>query len=450
MAFNFLPYEQDQLFLMPPSVQEWVGEGSLARFTSEVVEELDGRGRLRAFYDRYRGDGWGHPAYHPRMLVKVLVYGYAVGVRSSRKLAQALEEHVGFRYLAANQQPDFRTISDFRKLHLEALEGLFAEVLGLCREAGLVQLGRVALDGRRLPGNASLYRNRTKAELRALAEAILREAEETDAQEDERLGEDQRGDELPPGLRTPQERLKRIRAALDVQAQKAAEVKAKGKARQEARDKRPGRRKGREPQAEGRERDKEKAEQFRANTTDADSRVLSSRHGRVQGYNGQALVDCRSQVIVAEDVTNAADDRAHLALMLARCVEQNGQAPAQCLADAGYWSDANARAGGATTELFIAVDREDRTLRGDGEGGGGRSQTPAAEAMRAKLRTPQGRAIYRERSRSAEPVFGQMCMRNLNRFWLRGLRKVRVEWSLFCTTHDLLKLWRSGWRPQPA
>src|SRR3972149_6447172 len=147
MAYNFLPYDPDQLLLLPPSISEWVGEGSLARFVSDVVEELDTDGRLAAFYAGYREDGWGHPGYHPRMLVKVLLYGYCCGVTSSRKIARALENDVAFRFLAANQQPDFRTINEFRKAHLDALEGLFVEVLRLCREAGLARMGRGGLGG---------------------------------------------------------------------------------------------------------------------------------------------------------------------------------------------------------------------------------------------------------------------------------------------------------------
>lgn len=180
MAYNFLPYNQDQLYLMAPSLDEWVGEESLARFVSEVVDHLEAEGKLAPFYARRREDGWGRACYHPVMMVKVILYGYAVGLRSSRKLMRALEEHVPLRYLAANQRPDFRTIAAFRREHGEALERLFEEGLGLCREAGLVELGRVALDGRRVKGNAALERNRTREQLRKEVRAIFEEAERID------------------------------------------------------------------------------------------------------------------------------------------------------------------------------------------------------------------------------------------------------------------------------
>jgi transposase len=213
MAHNFLPYNQDQLYLLPPSVRDWVAEGSLACFISDLVNELASKGELAAFFAKYRADGWGRAAYHPCMMLKVLLYGYAIGVRSSRKLAHALLYDVAFRYLAANQQPDFRTISDFRKLHLPAIEGLFVTVLGICRKAGLVDLGCVALDGRKLPGNTTPASSRTQEQLRRIAQEILKEAEEVDAEEDQRLG-DKRGDELPEELQTAEGRRQRIREAL--------------------------------------------------------------------------------------------------------------------------------------------------------------------------------------------------------------------------------------------
>src|SRR6266545_977822 len=178
VSYNFLPYAQDQLLLMPPSLTEWVSEDSLARFVSELVDAMQARGELAAFFAAYRVDGWGRAAYHPCLMIKVLLYCYAVGVRSSRRIAQALEHDIAVRYLAANQQPDFRTIADSRKDHLAAFEQLFAAVLTLCQAAGLAKMGVVALDGRRVAGNAALDQNRTQASLeREMAAAILAEAE---------------------------------------------------------------------------------------------------------------------------------------------------------------------------------------------------------------------------------------------------------------------------------
>jgi transposase len=449
VSYNFLPYNQDQLYLMPPSMAEWVGEGSLARFVSDVVNEFDAKGKLSSFYARYRKDGWGRGAYHPCMMVKVLLYGYAVGLRSSRKLAQALEQNVAFRYLAANQQPDFRTVSDFRKEHLTALNGLFVEVLKLCKRAGLVKLGAVALDGRRVAGNTTIERNRTKTNLRELVKQILQEAEETDAREDKQFGEDRRGDELPEELRTREQRLKRIREALaqaELEDKKVAERQAERMQRWEARKVK----KGPRPKPQPRQRERDQLEKFRPNTTDPESRTLKTRKGWIQGYNGQTMVDCTSQVIVAQDLTNEADERANLARMLERCEQQAGARPTQCLADAGYWSEQNAQLDGPGTELFIAVDAEAKMRNPVRQPAEKATQLPEAQRMREKLQTPHGRKIYKQRGRTVEPVFGQMAMRDLNRFLLRGLQKVRGEWSLWCATHNLLKLWRAGWTPKPA
>jgi transposase len=203
MSFNFRPYAQDQLFLMPPSVQEWVQKDSLVCFLADAVDQLDAAGRLGGFYARYRSDGWGASAFHPVMMVKVLLYGYTNGVTSSRRLSSLLEVDVAFRYLAANEQPDHRTINGFRTTHRVALERLFLDVLELCREAGLVKLGRVALDGHRVAGNATQTKNRKRAQLEKEVQKLLDEAARVDAEEDRQHGADMRGDELPSGLKDP-------------------------------------------------------------------------------------------------------------------------------------------------------------------------------------------------------------------------------------------------------
>jgi transposase len=457
VAHNFRPYNQDQLFLMPPSVKEWVAEDSLARFVSDVVDELGENGGLSAFYARYRGDGWGRAAYNPCMMVKVLLYGYALGVRSSRKLAQALVQDVAFRYLAANQQPDFRTISDFRKTHLKALEGLFVTSLDLCRKAGLLDLGCVALDGRKLRGNTTPASSRTRKQLEKLAQQILQEAEDVDAEEDRLFG-DKRGDELPEGLRTEAGRRERIRAALK-QVREEREALERGQAERvkawEEKKAAGEKQLGPKPSETPHTKRMARAEGYRANVTDPDSRLLKTRRGWVQGYNGQAMVDCTSQVIVAQDLTNKADDSVHLGLLLQRCQEQAGCLPKTCLADAGYWSEANAQLGGNGMELLIAVERESRTLdQPDKRPRTRLKQLPQAVRMRARLDTEEGRETYRKRASSVEPVFGQMHERGLNHFLLRGVVKVRAEWSLICSTHNLLKLFRAARKaklsPSPA
>lgn len=440
MSYNFLPYAQDQLFLMPPSVQEWVRKDSMVCFLSELVDRLDERGRLESFYARYRVDGWGAPAYHPVMMVKVLLYGYTSGVTSSRRLAALLEGDVAFRYLAANNQPDHRTIASFRTEHRAGLEGLFVDVLELCREAGLVKLGRVALDGHRVAGSASPAQNRKRAHLQQEIEALLQEAAAIDAEEDRRHGAEARGDELPSGLKDPRRRAERLQQALAELEKKEVALRQKQAeriARREEEERQTGRKKrGAKPKPAA---EVKLPEDARANSTDPESRVLKARHGGwLQGYNGQAMVECGSQVIIAQQLTNAEADVHQLAPMLGRCEEQAGARPRQVLADAGYWSEANGRLDGREgTDLLIA------TVHWPQENP---EQQVQREQMDAKLASEAGREAYAQRCTSVEPVFGQMVMRGLQRFCLRGKKKAQLEWSLWCTTHNLLKLWRSTLR----
>lgn len=446
MSYNFRPYEHDQLFLMPPSVKEWVAEDSLACFVSDVVDELESSGQLVAFFAQYRSDGWGAAAYHPVMMVKVLLYGYSVGIVSSRKLAEALRTHVDFRYLAANQQPDHRTIAVFRTTHREALEGLFTQILLLCREAGLVKLGRVALDGRRVAGSAAQDANRTREQLRAEVEALLAVSARTDAEEDAQYGIEVEGEELPPELKRAGARSQRLKQALKVLEEKEKALQEEQRKKIEARHeeaRRAGRKpRGPEPKSPGQIQLPPGA---RANATDPESRLTKNRRGYVQGYNGQAMAECGSQVIVARDLTNAENDLGQFLPMLQQCREQAGEAPEQVLADAGYWDEeVGAQDGKDGTDFLVAT----RTWANE------KAPRPERDRMAAKLAEEASRAAYAQRCSTIEPVFGQMEMRGLRRFLLRGLKKVKLEWSLWCTTHNLLKLWRAKLRAragvQPA
>jgi len=319
MSYHFLPYAQDQMYLMPPSIAEWVAEGSLARFVSEILEEMNREDALVSFYDQYRENGWGSAAYHPLMMVKILVYGYSVGITSSRRMAQALEEQVACRYLSANQYPDFRTIAEFRRRHLKALEGLFVQVLRLCREAGLVTMGRVALDGRKVAANAALDQNRTLSGIEWEVHQILKEAERLDRAEDRRYGPAHRGDELPEALRTRAGRLARLQEAkqrLQAAARQVHEAQTQRIRAREQQEAETGRKKrGRKLTAPEQVVDHEAT----VNLTDPDSRILKTRKGWLQGYNGQAMADCTSQVIVACEVTHEENDVRQLAPMLDRC-----------------------------------------------------------------------------------------------------------------------------------
>lgn len=440
MSYNFREYDQDQLLLMPPSVQEWVKEDSFARFLSDVIDQMDARGRLAAFYKPYRTDGWGSPAFHPVMMLKVILYAYTNGVTSSRRIDAMLEVDIAFRYLAGNNQPDFRTINGFRTTHLDALLGVFVDVLELCRDAGMVKLGRVALDGHRVAGDASLSENRKRDRLEQQVGQLLNEAALIDARENQQHGPDARGDELPSGLKNPRKRAEHLQRALDelqkredaLRREQEDRIALREKEERQAGRKKPGPKP--KPAAEVK-----LPEEARANRTDPESRVMKGRNGRyLQGYNGQAMVDCESQVIVAHDLTNEAADVHQLAPMLARCEEQAGARPVQTLVDAGYWSEENgALDGQAGTDLLIATvhwPREDPT------------QHPQRDRMEVKLESEEGKAAYAERCSTVEPVFGQMVTRGLERFRLRGMDKAGLEWSLWCTTHNLLKLWRRATR----
>lgn len=343
---------------------------------------------------------------------------------------------MAFRYLAANNQPDHRTIASFRTEHREALEGLFLDVLRLCQEAGLVKLGRVALDGHRVAGNASVSENRKRAQLETEIQSLLDEAARVDAEEDRQHGADARGDELPSGLKDPRRRAERLQEALAELEKKEAALRKEQEERIAAREK--------EEQQSGTKKRGRKLkapeelklpEDARANRTDPDSRVMKGRNGRyLQGYSGQAMADCDSQVIVAQQLTNDQADVHLLAPMLQRCQEQAGALPEQVLADAGYWSEANGVLDGECgTDLVIATVHWTREKA---------DQHPQRDRMQTKLESEAGRKAYAQRGTTIEPVFGQMVMRGLERFRLRGRKKAGLEWSLWCTTHNLLKLWR--------
>lgn len=435
MSYHFLPYEQEQMYLMPPSVQEWVREDSLARFISEVVDELGAKGRLARFYGAYREDGWGAAAYHPVMMLKVLLYAYSTGVASSRKIAAALEQDVGFRFLAANQTPDHRTVNAFRTQHREGIEGLFVEVLELCREAGLVKLGRVALDGTRVQGNSAIEQKQTRAQLEAAVQEMLINAEAVDRAEDEQHGLEVRGDELPEDLRSTRKRLEKLKAALAKLDEDRDRLREAQQKVVDEREKRSGIRRGRKPKDPA---GIELPEETTVNTTDPESQILSTRRGWVQGYNAQAMTECASQVIVAQQITQDHNDVQQLVPMLERCREQAGAAPETLVADAGYWSDENSKAGGETTALLIALPARPRTVKSE--------PSPERQAMELRLSEAANREAYAERKCTIEPVFGQIRTRGLHSFHLRGKLKAALEWSLWCTTHNLLKLWRARGR----
>ena len=440
MTKSFRPWKVDEVWLLPPSVQEFVPAGHPAHLVRDIVaEELD-LSAILSTYEELRG----YPPYHPAMMVALLLYAYSRGVYSSRRIARACEERLDFQAVTALNRPDFRTISEFRRRHLAALAELFVQVLALCRRAGLVGLGHVAVDGTKLRANASKHKamsygrmGAAEAELAAEVEGWLAQAEEVDAAEDATLGADRRGDEMPAWMRDKQRRLERIRAA-------KTELEAEARAAEAARpdpgtkaDGSPGRRRGRKPKHPPGE-PKPTAQR---NFTDPESRIMKGRDGFVQAYNAQAAVDAKAQVIVAHYLSNNASDQDALAPLLDAVTANTSTTPAEVSADSGYCSEAN------------LADLAERGIRGyvatgrakHPDGGEDRRRGPLVSAMRQRLRRAGRRSRYRLRKQVVEPVFGQIKEgRGFRQFLLRGLDKVKHEWALICTAHNLTKLARTA------
>ena len=415
MSKTFRPWDVDQRLLFPPTVSDFVPEGHLAHFVRDLVrEELD----LSAILSTYSEER-GFPPHHPGMMTALLLYGYSQGVYSSRKLEKACQERVDFMAVTGMGKPDHTRISEFRRRHLEALRGLFVQVLGLCRDAGLVTLGHVALDGTKVKANASKhaamsYRRMKQAE-RALKEQVdswMRRAEYVDGEEDAKYGRDKRGDELPEWVKDKQKRREKIREAM---------ARLEARAKEEDEDEPP--------------------DDAQGNFTDPESRILRTKGTYEQGYNCQAAVDAGSQVVVAEEVVAQQNDSDRL-LPLVDAVEANtGKRPEEASADAGYLSEANL-AGLEERRIrgYIAVGKQRH-----GEAGATswarRMEQPLTRRMVARLRRGGWRSRYRLRKQVVEPVFGQIkAARGFRQFLLRGLEKVRGEWSLLCTAHNVLKL----------
>lgn len=481
MGKCFRDYRPEQALLLPPSLEDWLPEGHLARFLSEVIGELD----LRSIYQSYEEkDGRGQAAYLPLMMLKVLFYGYCIGLASSRKIEKATYENVAFRYLSANQHPDHDTLAEFRRRHLTAMAALFVQVLRLCQQAGLVKLGHVALDGTKIRANASRYRNRSyerlsaqEKELAEQVERMLAEAERVDRAEDQQQGRGRLGDELPPELAQREARLRKIREAkaeLERQArQHAEEKKAKIERRLRQRQQkavetgRPMR--GKLPALPDPATALPKP-QAAVNLTDSDSRVMreGGSSGFAQAFNAQAAVDGHRQIIVAADVTSQQGDRAQLVPMLEQVERNTGAKPEKVSADTGYYSPEQVWSPDiAGIDLYVKPDGGPRKYRpspavaNDPGAPPPRKQkwrlrcgydsngVPRIDPLRTKLASAQGQAIYKKRREIVEPVFGQIKQcRRLRQFLLRGLDKARAEWKLICLTHNLLKLHRAGWSPQ--
>jgi transposase len=453
---TYRPYEPLQSFLLPPSPLDWLPEGHLARFILELLDEaLD----LSGIYRHYEREGRGYPPHHPKMMVALLLYGYCVGVPSSRKIARRCEEDIAFRVIAANTKPDYSCVSEFRRIHLEALAGLFIQVLRLCQEAGLVKLGHVALDGTKMKANASKhkamsyeYMKKKDDELRAKVAELLRAAEATDAEEDATYGKGNRGDELPAELQRAEGRRQRIRELKQkLEAEAKAQKEAAEAAQKEAAEaaQKPDESDD-EPPPGGTPLPSHKipttadgtpTPKAQRNFTDGDSRIMKTGDGFIQGYNAQAAVDDAHQIIVGQALTNQSPDAEHLLPMIEEVVVNCGRAPDEATADAGYFSERNVL--GAIergVDPHIATGRRKHGEPAPTVRGRAPKDMTLKELMARKLATRRGAKIYSRRKAIVEPVFGQIKNRGFRQFLLRGLAKVRGEWSLITLTHNLLKL----------
>ena len=441
MGTTFRPYQPDQILMLPPDLREWVAEGHLAHHVSDLVDAVD----LSAFYAPYRGDGRRNSPYDPRMMVKVLIYAYATGTFSSRKMAKRLEEDVALRMLAAGNFPKHRTLCEFRKRHLDDFRAVFAEVVVLARTMGLAGLGRVTVDGTKVRANASKRKamsygrmvkeeGRLEAETEALKaeiEAVVGRAEAVDEEEDERFGEEARGDELPEELKRREDRLAAIRAA-------KARLEAEQRAADDARGRKPGQKRNPKGGSPYKRKYGEPDEKAQSNFTDPESRIMkTSSEGFQQSYNAQMAVEGENQLVVGAGVTNNASDQGQLVPMVDKAAEVCGETPGQVLADAGYGNEQDLRElERRDIDAHVALGREGKApAKVDPE------EYPARARMAAKLATDEGRRRYARRKWQAEAPIGWIKeAMGFRRFSFRGLEKVRAEWTLVCLALNIKRL----------
>jgi transposase len=470
MSKTFRPWKIDEPLLLPPLVQEFVAKDHLARFVLSLVRDDIDLAEITSSYEGERGQ----PPFDPVMMTALLLYSYCCGIYSSRRIAKACRERVDFMSIVGFDVPDFRTISEFRRRHLKALEALFSQILQLCEAAGLVKLGHVALDGTKIKANASKHKamsyermEKRAAELEAEVAKWFAVAGSTDAEEDKLYGADKTGEEMPDWVADKKRRAERIRQAkaeLETEAKAAAQAKLKAQAEAAEKREAEGRKKSGRPAAPPSTTPDPKAQK---NFTDPESRIMKSKDGFVQAYNAQIAVDSQAQIIVAQDVTQSPVDSGQLVPMT-NAVEINlGRKPQQLSADAGYCSEANLEAlENRDIDGYVATGRARDAVGGALEGETAATPEPVSaakseaepklaaattrvEAMRAKIKAGGHASPYRLRKQLPEPVFGQIKQaRGFRQFLLRGFEKVGAEWAIVCTAHNLLKL--AQWRSLPA
>src|SRR3982075_630524 len=440
MSKTYRAWKIDEPLFLPARVQDFVAEDHLARFVLNLVRDDIDLAEITGTYGSERGQ----PPFDPTMMTTLLLYSYCCGIYSSRRIAKACRERVDFMSIVGLDAPDFRTISDFSKRHLKALGGLFGQILQLCEKTGLVKLGHVGLDGTKIKANASKHKamsyermEKRAAELEAEVAKWLSTAEAADSEEDETFGKDKRGDELPDWTGDKQKRLAKIQramAAMAADARLAAEEERRIEAEKEQQRQAEGRKKPGKPAAPPSEEPDPKSQR---NFTDPESRIMKSKDGFVQAYNAQAAVDAGAQIIVAHELTQCGNDQGQL-VPLIEAIENNlGRKPQQASADSGYCSESNLEALEAHgIDGYVAPGRAKHPTAANGKIGG-----PLTQQMRNKIDDGGFEKPYRLRKQVVEPVFGQIKQaRGFRQFLLRGVEKVRAEWAMICTAHNLLKL----------
>lgn len=442
---KFRPYDPTAPLLMPVDLRTWLPEDHLVHVVSDAVDTMD----LSEFLKVYASELRGQPPFDVRLMVKLLIYAYTVGIASSRRIEKKTYEDIPFRVLTTDQHPDHDTICDFRKTHYKALSTCFVQVLAICQEAGLAKLGHVSFDGTKVKANASKHKAMSygrmvekKAELEREVAELLKKAEEKDDEEDVRYGQGRRGDEIPEDLRFKEKRLQTIRAAKE-----RLEKRTREKAIEEGRlnpDGTPKPTRGRPPETPPGQPEPKAQENF----TDPTSRIMvNGDKAFVQAYNGEIAVN-EAQIIVGRHLTNEANDKQQVKPLVKDIQANLAAVPGKASADNGFFSKENVEyLEGEGIDPYIPPNR-DRKLDGAPAPRGRIPKGLSVEArMGRKLRTKAGRATYGKRKGIVEPVFGQMKFgRGLRQFLLRGLEYVALEWDLWCIGHNLLKLWAAGWR----
>lgn len=462
MSKKYKDYNQNQIYLFPPSPQDWLPEKHLAYFISDVIDDFD----LSEIFLKHEKDHRGQPPYHPRMMVKILLYAYCTGVYSSRKISRMITENIAFRYLAAGNYPDFRSISDFRKDNLSSVKSLFLQTLQLAQKAGLVKLGHVALDGTKIKANASKHKAMSygrmkgkEADLKKEVDELLKKAYKTDKAEDKALGKTTGDNELPEELAFRERRMAKIqeaKKALEEEAKAAEDARKQEKEQSRKQDEKkddndddPSGPDGtvNKPKATIKQKDGIPKDKAQRNFTDPESRIMkNSDKAFVQGYNAQAAVDSTSQIIVAAEVTNQAADVNHLEFMVQSVKTNTGHSPKELSADAGYFSEDNIRLlEKEGIDAYIPPDKQPHSrFKEPAPRGRMPGNLSIKEKMQRKIKTKRGRKKYQTRQKTVEPVFGQVKgVQGFRQFLLRGLEKVQPEWELVCLTHNLKKIYQT-------